>query len=156
MLYHELFEAQRSSVTGIYVAAHYTDETADRLREFQDSLDIPNPSDPDDFHTTIVYSKRRIHWRCEHDCHWPVTPKGWAVWKDRDGKKSTLVMLVESPYLRTRFKLAMDRGASYDFPDYNPHISFSYDVPHDFDTSKLPLPQFDMIVGCERAKELYD
>lgn len=142
--------------TGLYVAAYYTDEAVSALRAFQKRLKLPRPANPNDFHTTIVYSKKPIHWRCEHDVHWPVTPTGWAVWKDRARDKNVLVLLVEAQHLRVRFKLAMDRGATFDFDQYNPHISFSYDVGEDFDPSKLPLPEFNIDIAYERAAVLRD
>ncbi|RYD62886.1 MAG: hypothetical protein EOP83_13475 [Verrucomicrobiaceae bacterium] len=155
MRYAELIEKSQETA-GLYVAAYYEDESVKRLAAFQHVHDIPNPQDPTDFHTTIVYSKKRIHWNPMNDLHWLVKPTGWAVWASRSKEKHALVLLIDSTHLHVRWKVAMQRGATYDFDEYRPHISFSYDVGPDFDVAALPLPGFDIIVSCERAHELKD
>lgn len=151
MRYSEIEEAPAH---GLYVCAKFTKDTVKRLTAFASELGIKNLIPAAKFHTTIVYSKAPIYWRAEHNIGHTARAKRWEVWSDHKTGKPVLVLHVESDYLRTRFKLAMDRGASYDFPTYNPHISFSYDAGEGFDESNLPLPDFNIVLDKEIAEPL--
>lgn len=149
-----LFELQEPKTTaGLYVAAYFTPETESSLEQFLHDHAIPEPIPADKFHTTIVYSRKAVYWRAETDINQPAEPLAWEVWLDHK-KKHILVLKLKSGYLFDRHKLAMDRGASYDFPQYNPHITFSYDVGPGFDASNLPLPQFEIVIDKEIAKPI--
>lgn len=148
-----LAELKEEPSTGLYVCAKFTPETVEKLAAFAKPLGIPNALPASSYHTTIVYSKQPVFWRCMHDAGFPAKPVRWEVWSDHKTEKPVLVLHVESDFLRTRFDLAMDRGASYDFPDYQPHVSFSYDA-EGIDPSTLPLPDFDLIIDKEIAQPL--
>ncbi|RYF11003.1 MAG: hypothetical protein EOO77_20345 [Oxalobacteraceae bacterium] len=153
MRYSELTE---SPSTGVYVCAKYDKDTRERLADLVREHKIDNPIPSTEYHTTIVYSKSPVYWKAEHDVGKTARATRWEVWPSHKSGKQVLVLHLESNYLTTRFDLAMSRGASYDFPDYKPHISFSYDIPEDFDASKLPVPDFDLIIDKEIAEPLKD
>jgi hypothetical protein len=156
MRYTELLETPAD--TGIYVSVKFDPESVDRLAKFAAEHEIPNPISPDDYHATVVYSRKPIFWRAMHEIGHLATPKEWTVFAPRDLKNGSycLVLLLDSKFLQTRFDLAISRGGSYDFPEYKPHISFSYDVPADFDASVLPVPNFDVVIDKEIAERLND
>jgi hypothetical protein len=139
---------------GLYVCVKFDKQTVKDLSKFVDDFKIKNPIVPSRYHTTIVYSKKPLFWRAEHDIGHEAKATGWEVWEDHNTKKPVLVLHLESSYLRTRFDLAMSRGASYDFPEYNPHISFSYDAGEGFDVESLPVPEFPIIIDKEIAEPL--
>jgi len=71
--------------------------------------------------------------------------KGFEVWDsqpDDDGHVAKcLVMCYDCPELVKRHEELMEEhGATYDFDDYKPHITFSYDVA---DMNPKDLPKFD-------------
>lgn len=80
--------------------------------------------DPTDWHITIAYSSAEVDWSRltpRHDVlqlpdqHWSPTTFG-----------EVHVLLAErAPALHTRWQEFRDAGASYDFPEYNPHITVS-------------------------------
>ena len=43
-------------------------------------------------------------------------------------KGSALILCLDSEYLKQRHGLSMILGATYDFPDYKPHITLSYNL----------------------------
>lgn len=150
MRYFDLFERQTS---GTYVGVRFSEDTVKALAELQEKCQVPNPLDKTEFHTTVVYSRTEIEWWPEHDLSdCKVTPKGWEVFKQRDGK-NCLVLLLDSDYLHSRFALAMDRGATYDFPDYQPHITLSYDIG-DFSVDNLPVPDIEIEIDHEYDQPL--
>jgi hypothetical protein len=149
----ELEHDNPSEIKGSYAAALFDDDTAGRLAALVDDHGIPNAVAPHEFHATIVHSRTPVFWRPEHDTYQTATPSSYEVWKTQDGK-NCLVLRVESPYLQTRFNLGMARGASYDFDEYKPHVTLSYDVGEDFDPSSLPLPDYDLIIDRERYEPL--
>jgi hypothetical protein len=152
MRYAELTEAPVT--TGLYVCAKFDKDTVANLAALVEDDAIPNPIPAHKYHTTIVYSKTPLFWRAEHNIGHIAKATRWEVWEDHKTKKGVLVLHLESDYLTTRFDLAMERGASYDFPTYNPHISFSYDVGEDFDVENLPVPEFDIVLDKEIAEPL--
>lgn len=140
--------------SGLYVSVKYTAETEARLSAYAREHKIPNPVSAKKYHTTVVYSRAPIYWRAQEELGTTVEAVAWEVWQDHEDKP-ILVLRVDSPYLRERFKTAMDRGASYDYPDFNPHITFSYYVG-EFDAAKLPLPDFALELDKEIAEPLAD
>lgn len=66
----------------------------------------------------------------------------FAVWKNYGEETHCLVLLYQSEWLENRFKLARSLGATWDFPDYHPHVTLSYQVPKDFDIKELEQPDF--------------
>lgn len=112
---------------GTYAGAKFTDSTLDLIEEIQRSLNLFDPVPRDKLHTTICFSRVKV----------PFIPNiverqigntgNLKVFKTQTGKRA-LVLAIESDYLHERFKYAMALGATYDFPDYQPHITLSYDI----------------------------
>lgn len=137
---------------GTYVAVRFSHDTVDRLKQLQDDLDIPNPLDPEEFHTTLVYSRKPIDWE-EEDCEGvEAKPLRLEKWETRS-KDHCLVLLIDCPHLHKRFDKAMDLGATYDFPDYKPHITLSYSVGKDFDVDS-PTLDFAIELAHEYSEPL--
>jgi hypothetical protein len=151
MRYRDLFEEEQGP--GTYVGARFTSDTVEGLKRYQEEFKVPNPLDPEKFHTTIVYSREPISWTPKEDLSdEDVGSKGFTVFDSRDGTRC-LVLLLDSPYLQERFDTGIELGATHDFPDYKPHITLSYDIGH-FDIKRLPEPDFDLTLSHEYVEEL--
>lgn len=134
---------------GTYVAANFDEDSVNALTELQERIGVPNPVLPDDFHTTIVYSKVHIDWEpITHDT--TAHAVGYRVFGD---EKRILVLELECESLTYRFDEAMESGATYDFPEYIPHVTLSYDIG-DFDVDSLEAPSFDLIVTTEFVDDI--
>lgn len=149
----KLEELMERAPIGTYVGVRFTDETIEKLADYQHRHKIPNPLDQEEFHTTVVYSRKPINWRPETGLLDSATVKKIEAWNTRDGLRC-VVLLLDCDYLKERFDLAMDRGATYDFPDYKPHITLSYDVGDDFNPDDLPVPDFEIELDHEYVEEL--
>lgn len=115
------------STRGTYAAAKFTDETLDRIQDLQEFYDLPNAVPRDKLHTTILYSRVYVPFKPEsgevvlgNKCH-------LKIFETQSGTRA-LVLAYESDYLQFRHDVGMALGATYDFPDYIPHITLSYDV----------------------------
>lgn len=155
-LLSEIEELDEKRITeGTYGAVRFSPETNAKLKKFVEDNGIPEPND--DLHTTTIYSRKKISFNALGEFKTPikVSPKSYSF--DLFGEdKDTLVLKFKSDFLKMRWQIAMDLGATYDFPEYKPHVSLSYKVPKDFDLSSLPLPDFALEIVEEYTKELSD
>lgn len=80
----------------------------------------------DKFHATIAYSKKKVDWNAipakqdelvlDSDPHRGIENFGEAV-----------VLLLNSDELQSRWKEFIQNGASYDYDEYRPHITLTYE-----------------------------
>ena len=81
--------------------------------------------EPDDMHVTIVYSTSPIHWDCCGKRSDTITnDSGKRSIETFDG--GATVLKITSPELTQRWQQFRDAGASWSFPDYQPHVTISY------------------------------
>ena len=85
-----------------------------------------------DMHVTIAFSKTPVDWMFIGE---PIDTVAWVAaskerWVDRLGEDGSAVVLrFFDTSLQARHDLMKARGASWDFPAYNPHITISWDAP---------------------------
>lgn len=93
----------------------------------------------DDMHVTITYSRAPVNWMKMGealDSELEI-PEGGARLSEAFGPdKNTLVLSFVSSQLSWRHEDMVMRGASWDWPDYQPHVSISYDFSGDASTIK--------------------
>lgn len=131
-----------STSNGLYVACKYDLSSSIAIKHICMKLGT-TPVDLARLHTTICYSRKPPSKSIEY-ASWNlynkqvVTAKGLHVFKGQDGK-NILVLLLESDFLQQQHRQFMqDYDLSYDFPEYLPHISLSYDY-HSETAPELPL-----------------
>lgn len=140
--------------SGLFVAAFFDEETNQAINKYMTENKIPNAVMASSLHTTIVYSKIPVpEFEPNHSVNIDVDSRLQPIecWEVSNNKKC-LVLKLFSPYLQFRFQEAMECGATYDYAEYSPHITLSYDVGDEFDPSVLPQPEFTIrIIGeyCE-------
>lgn len=115
---------------------------------------VPDPTPSKDMHTTVVYSRTPVEFPVEKNIDVSVgRDVQFHVFNTRDGKRA-LVLKIKSDYLTSRHELGNELGASYDFPDYIPHITLSYDVGEkQFSTKPFKLEK-DLKIKEEYYEEL--
>lgn len=112
--------------TGLYVEAKYSVITLDAIEKLQHDLRIPNPVPRDKIHSTICYSRINVPYTTAVGS-FEVASKGiLEVWDTQDGR--ILVLVLDSDYLKTRHQYARILGATYDFDEFIPHITLSYNI----------------------------
>lgn len=155
-------ETQEES-NGTYAAVTFCDESVNTLTKFVEDNEIPNPVAPEKFHCTLMYSRKPVpefEPQSVIDPQWAAEHKNFELWDsqpDDDGNtRKVLVMQLDCPELVDRFNFIMDNyDATYDFDEYKPHVTLSYDAGEDFDVSTLKWAGGDPInVASEYREEL--
>ena len=126
---------------GLYVSVDFDSKTKDRLEKFMEEHRIPNRISRDKLHSTVVYSRKWIPFRPKA-VDIQVNPRTYE-WKMFGDEEEVLVLAFRSPELHNRWKQARNLGATWDYDDYSPHVTLSYDAKG-FDFSSLPLPKFPL------------
>ncbi|MFL5015410.1 MAG: anti-CBASS protein Acb1 family protein [Rhizobium sp.] len=107
----------------------------------------------DDMHVTITYSRTPVDWM-EMGSAWDEEmkiPRGGARLMERFGEAR--VLLFSSNMLRWRHDEMVDRGATWDHPEYQPHITISYD-PEAPDLADVEPYQGEIVLGPEIFDEV--
>jgi len=122
---------------GTYAGIKLSEEDCDYIVTLCNDLKLPNPITKDKIHITLLYSRKYLPkyfpaGRIEGVC----SPKEFHVFPTFD-KKRALVLKVKSDWLLKRHEYLMTvHDATYDYPEYIPHITLSYDL------GDMPEPQF--------------
>ena len=136
---------------GIYVYVDLMDDVAQSLVDYQVENDIPNPIVYTDFHVSLIATPSPISWISRQSlnevCEVLALEK-WNFGKD----KFCLVLTLRNQYLEKRHGHALIVGATHDYSSYKPHIALSYDIPEDFDTTRMALPSFPIVLKNERTR----
>ena len=117
--------------TGRYIGIRFTPDTKAKLKRIIDDEGIRNGLDTDDLHSTIAFSREsnipgyEVAGRFEEPEEAEI--KGFTIFPSQDGK-NCLVAKLDAPTLVDRHNSTMDHGASYDFDEYIPHVTLSYDA----------------------------
>lgn len=118
---------------GLYVAVKFTRNSNVYLSSYIDHIKIDNPIY--DFHTTVVYSKKDPI--TEYKILGKLNPKIRIISEfmpdlfDVENGKKALVLKFSSEFLNKRHLYGEKCGCSYDYPEYKPHISLSYNSNED-------------------------
>lgn len=107
---------------------------------------------PGDLHVTIAYSKTPVNWFAMASDfvlgdRLVIDPGGPRV-VDRLGEKGAIVMHFWSEQLSWRNRQMRDAGASWDFPQYLPHITLTYQGG-DIDLAKVQPYTGRIVLGPE-------
>jgi phage-related protein (TIGR01555 family) len=107
----------------------------------------------DDMHVTITYSRTPVDWM-EMGSTWDdevKVPRGGARLMENFGEAR--VLLFNSNMLRWRHDEMVDRGATWDHPEYQPHVTISYD-PESPDLKTVEPYQGEIVLGPEIFQEV--
>ena len=142
---------------GLYVAVKYNQSANDDLMDLIKKYNIPSTLKPEDFHTTLIYSRKYAEIdELDDDLgdkEIVTYPKGLEVFETFD-KKRALVIKLDCNYLEDRHKYLMDKyELTYDYPEYIPHITLSYDIGDMILPENVEFPKFFRI-SSEYQEEL--
>ena len=127
--------AYRKVMNGAAIARHY------EAQGVKVTLPI------DDLHVTLIYSKTPVDW-LKIGSPWDAElkiPAGGA--RIMQGFGEALVLSFANSDLEWRHARMVDNGASFDFPEYTPHVTISYG--EDVDPDTVEAYQGEIILGPE-------
>jgi len=144
-----LFEALDAS-PGTFVGVKFDQSTIDSLMDWIDSMGLETHEPADELHTTVLLDK-------EHEFDWEpqsfespieVSPETFSL--DLFGQdKNVLVLKYQCDELADRHSRGMEEhNLSWDFPEYSPHVTLSYDGSN-IDIESLSPPDFPLNISHE-------
>ena len=124
-------------MNGIYMGARLDDESVDKLVDWCERYDVPNAIAKDELHTTIVYSREYEKVLAHSLCHHKAKIAAIEEWTTQEGVP-IVVLKLDSSDLQVRHKFMHEfySTLTYDYEDYNPHVTLSYDIGIGFSVSK--------------------
>lgn len=139
---------------GTYVSVNLDKESSNKLDDWATKNSIKNLVDPNDFHATVIYSRKGVPDAEKYDLNLPISASitGWKVFPTQDSKKA-LVGIIDSKELNKHHKtLVKEYGATHDYPEYSPHVTLSYDYGDD----EMPttLPNFKLVFDNKTVEGL--
>lgn len=144
----DLLEDKKDGKKGTYAGVNFSDKTIDSITAYIKDNKIPNHTKFDKLHTTLLYSRKYLpDYEPAGKLDKPMNGKAeefevWDSQPDDDGHVAKcLVLRYHCPKLVKRHVSLMDEHkGTYDFDEYKPHITFSYDIG---DMDIKDLPDFD-------------
>lgn len=108
---------------------------ADTLIDWAASQGFTSTLAPDDMHVTVMYSRKGLNWvNLKADAP-AVVAKGGPRTVEQFGKAT--VLCFESPSLEIRHVQLRASGASFDFDQYRPHVTLTYEGADHLDLSDV-------------------
>jgi hypothetical protein len=143
---------------GTFAGVRFDEQTMDAIEKYIKDNNIPNPIPRNELHITLLYSKKHLpNYKPLGIVDEKATPDKLTVFKTSDKDKddtNCLVLLVKCPFLTKRFDTLMDEHkATYDFDEYLPHTTLSYDIG-DYDYSKAEQFPSDLHIIKEYKETL--
>lgn len=140
----------------LYVSRKVTN--AAEIMKWAKEQGIPSLVPESSLHVTITYSRDAVDWM-KMGTDWSskadgsmIVPAGGARLLDRfDG--GALVLLFNSSELSWRHQEMIREGASWDYPDYQPHLTLSYDQA-DIDLAAIKPYRGEIHLGPEIFEEI--
>lgn len=81
----------------------------------------------DDLHVTEAYSKSLVQWSAMSQDNNQV--KCFDTNREMKQFGDAFVLIFHSPEIEKRWRYFRDKGCSWDYPDYHPHVTISYKAP---------------------------
>lgn len=115
-----------------------------------------------DLHVTIAFSRTPVDWlKVEADWNegtdgeMVVSPGGARIVEPL-GPKGAVVLLFNSSRLSWRHEAIKREGASWDWPEYQPHVTITYQRPEGLDLSTVEPYRGKLVFGPEIFEEVVE
>ena len=114
----------------LYVSRRLTKDCAKRFIAWAKSQGFESCTPAEDMHATICYSRDPIDWDGvdPQDSTDGLKVSAGKRTVEQLGDKGGVVLYFESPDLTKRWQQFRDSGASWDYEDYHPHVTISYNA----------------------------
>ena len=121
---------------GTYIAATLSKKSQIDLDKWVTEHNIPNPADPNQYHSTIIYSRKGIPEAVNYKISLPMKAKikEWKIFPTQSGDNCLVAIMDSSEMSHHHAYIRSEYGATHDYPDYHPHVTVSYSY------GNLPLP----------------
>ena len=131
-------EAQHKN--GTYVSVKLDKDSTEKLDTWVSNNNIPNQSDPNEYHATVIYSRKGVPEAQTYDLGLPIQAKvsGWSIFDTQQGTKCLVAKIDSKALMNHHEHLIQKFGATHDYPSYQPHVTVSYDYGSDEAPNEVP------------------
>lgn len=119
-----------------------------------------NTLEADDLHVTVTYSKAPVDWMKMGQSSWSENTKGQLEIKPGGprvveplGNEGAVVLMFGNNELTWRNREMQENGASWDYEDYQPHVTITYE-PGSVDIEKVEPYRGKIVLGPEIFEEI--
>lgn len=143
----ELFENKKT----LYISRPVLN--AEEFIDWAKSQGFEKTLEAKELHVTIAFSKKVVDWSEIKALTNEVKISNEKRVVQKLGDDGAVVLRFESTELKNRWKEILDHGASWDFDDYHPHVTITYDGK---DLTLENIKPFDkeLILGPENMHEV--
>lgn len=149
---------QEEESNGTYAGYRFDKDDLKKVEKWAKDNKIPGAISPDDYHCTLIYSRKPCpDYKSLGKLETPIVVQfgDKEIWDTNDGK--TLVIKLHSDEMVERHKaIRKEHGATFDYDEYTPHLTISYDVGKDFNLDELEGPKGELKAVEEYGEELHD
>lgn len=153
-------EAKSIAPRTLYVSRRLVN--ADEFLKWAKAQGFKSTLDAADLHVTIAFSRSRIDWMAVGEACWANEADGGLTVKaggprvvEPIGKEGAVALKFGSSELSWRHLSIREAGASWDYPDYQPHVTITYDAAG-VDLTKIEPYRGALRFGPELFEELDD
>ncbi len=130
----------------------------DAVRAWAAEQGIASALPADDMHVTVAFSKEPVDWSeltPQQGAIAVISSAGRAVhqFPARNTPNGAFVLKFTSPELTVRWQEFLDAGASWDFPEYQPHITITYTLA-EADLAAIEPYHGPLVFGPEEFAEV--
>lgn len=138
-------------ITYIYRPLLHTRELSSWAKQHKFIFLVP----PSKLHVTIAFSRTPINMTQVDIAAYKLTVAGAPSTRSISlmGEQGSLALKFKSTVLGERFKALQAAGASWDYPEYIPHVTFAQ-INKDFDPDKVKPFTGNLVFGPEEVEEL--
>lgn len=129
----------------------------DAVRAWAAGQGLASALPADDMHVTVAFSREPVDWSALRPDEQTFVELGGSTrvhqFPPRTTPNGALVLRFASPGLTSRWQYYRDGGASWDFPEYAPHVTLTYSVP---DASAMDITPYagPLLFGPEEWSEV--
>jgi len=141
-------ELQSKKVT--YAAVKFSPLTVERLVRFIREGGISNPVDSNELHCTLLYSRKYLSdYKGYGYYESPIyaIPLNLEVWEIEDNKRVLVLPLKCDKLIERHNHLMSKHNATYDFEEYAPHVTLSYDFKGSVDDINASVHEYINILS---------
>jgi len=124
----------------------------DEIRKWALEQGFSKTLEPREMHVTIAFSKKELNWGSLVSNNKKLTVNGGERELKPLGNEGAIVLKFESDVLHNEWKYFIDNGASWDWPEYQAHITITYSG-HPNIKSVIPY-QGPIVLGGQEFKEV--
>lgn len=132
-------------------------ENGDELVQWFKAQGLKTMLQKHDLHITIAYSKARINWEAiqeDEQKQLELEPSLRRAVMPLGDKGAVVLKMEHLPRLQARWDYFIQKGASWDYPGYQPHITLTYKSDTDV-ANLIPYPG-RIVLGSETWEEVKD